>query len=154
MKNKITWIDIVRLLAPLRSSVGISLCTRAGPRANVVAKWGMNRRTATTSGVGDRAIDRPMMNMTDGMIFGRSRCREHGAENNCSGKRDFYLAKHCRISCLSRCGSAPNRLERPHARGDCKTHRFILEGQIDLMCIAKLLESGRVVSAVGRPIVI
>ena len=142
-------IDIGRPLAPLQSSPAIRWSTRARPRANVVAKWGMNRRTAATTGVGDRVIDRPMMNMTDGMIFGRSRCRERGAENNCSGKRDFYLAKHCRISCLSRCGSAPNRRERPHAKGDCKTQRFVPESQIDLMCIAKLLESGRVDQPAG-----
>jgi hypothetical protein len=35
-------------------------------------------------------------------------CREGGAENNCSGKRNLCLAKHCRISWLSVLGhSAP-----------------------------------------------
>jgi hypothetical protein len=34
------------------------------------------------------------MNMGDAMMLGRSRRREGGAENNCSGQHNFCLAEH------------------------------------------------------------
>jgi hypothetical protein len=37
------------------------------------------------------------INMGDAMMFGRGRCRESGAENNRSRKRNFYLAEHFRV---------------------------------------------------------
>jgi hypothetical protein len=79
--------------APLHSSPAIWSCTRARPGANIAAKWGMNWRTAATSGVGDRVINL-RMNMGDTMMLGRGRCREDGAENNRSGKRNFCPAEH------------------------------------------------------------
>ena len=58
-------------------------------------------------------------------------CREGGAESNCSGKRNLFLAKHCRISWLSVLGQrdiheqnlrghpgalvSKNPRERPHS---------------------------------------
>jgi hypothetical protein len=38
------------------------------------------------------------INMGNAMMLGRGRCRESGAENNRSGKRNFYFAEHFRIS--------------------------------------------------------
>jgi hypothetical protein len=60
----------------------------------------MNRRTAATIGVGGYVIN-PRMNMGDVMILVGGRRREGCAENNCSGKRNFHLAEHSRISLLS-----------------------------------------------------
>jgi hypothetical protein len=60
----------------------------------------MCRRTAATSGVGDHVISR-RMNLRDAMMLGRGRCREGSAENNRSGKRNFCLVDHFRISRLS-----------------------------------------------------
>ena len=41
------------------------------------------------------------INMGDAMMSGRGRCRKSGAENNRSGKRNFYLAEHFRVFRLS-----------------------------------------------------
>jgi len=41
------------------------------------------------------------MDMGDAMMLGGGQCREGGAENNRSGKRNFCLAWHVHISCLS-----------------------------------------------------
>jgi len=35
------------------------------------------------------------------MMLSRGQCRERSAENKCSGKRNFCLAWHVHISCLS-----------------------------------------------------
>jgi hypothetical protein len=83
----------------LHASIIPKWCTRARPRANVTAKWGMCRRTGTTYGVGDHVINLGAT-VRDPMMLGRGRCREGGAENNRSGKRNFCLAQHFRISAL------------------------------------------------------
>jgi hypothetical protein len=50
------------------------------------------------------------MNMGDAMMLGRGRCCEGTAENNSSGKRNYRLTAHLRISWLSRCGATRNGL--------------------------------------------
>jgi hypothetical protein len=50
------------------------------------------------------------MNMGDAMMLGRGRCCEGTAENNSSGKRNYHLTGHLRISRLSRCGATRNGL--------------------------------------------
>jgi hypothetical protein len=68
-----------------------------GCGACVTARWAAIRRTGTTNADGNHVINR-RMNTGDAMMLGRGRCREGGAQNNCGGKRNFYLAQHFCIS--------------------------------------------------------
>jgi hypothetical protein len=38
------------------------------------------------------------LTMGDAMMLGRGRCGQRTAKNNCSGKRNFYLARHFQVS--------------------------------------------------------
>jgi hypothetical protein len=62
-------------------------------RANVAAKWGMNRRTAATNAVGDHVVVR-RRNVADARVTPCSRCRGARAENNCNGKEESNATAH------------------------------------------------------------
>jgi hypothetical protein len=53
----------------------------------------MRRRTGATNGAGGRVINL-RMNTSDVMMLRRRRCRERGAENDRSAKRNFCPAQH------------------------------------------------------------
>ena len=80
-----------RSCSPQRSPA-IWRCTWARPRANVTAKWRMNRRTIATIVVGDHIIHLRTSISDAMMMFGCGPCWECGAKNNCSRKRNFCFA--------------------------------------------------------------
>jgi hypothetical protein len=73
------------------------------------------------------------INMGDAMMFGRGRCRESGAENNRSGKRNFYLAEHFRVSRLSFATQPENGWRYPANTVECKTTSVVPVCRIELM---------------------
>lgn len=88
--------DFSRAMNPICSSPAIRWRARTGPRANVAAKWRMNRRTAAT---GDHVINRRRMGIADTIMAGtmmpdRGRCREGGAKSDRGEQCEFYLAGH------------------------------------------------------------
>ena len=82
-----------RSCSPRRErSPAIWRCTWARPRANVTAKWRMNRRTVATIVVRDHIIDLRTSISRAMMMFGCGPCWECGAKNYCNRKRNFYFA--------------------------------------------------------------
>ena len=67
-----------------KSSPAVRWCTGTGTRANVAAKWRVNRRTARTCTVRTHIVNP----WTDAMMPGRSRCWQGDAENNRGEKRN------------------------------------------------------------------
>ena len=76
-------------VVPLKDLITIRWCTWARPRANVTAKWRMNRRTVATTVVGAHIIHLRTGISDAMMMFGCGPCWEYGAKNNCSRKRKF-----------------------------------------------------------------
>jgi hypothetical protein len=114
-----------------RVSPAIRWCARAGPRANVAAKRGMNRRTG---GTGDHVIDR-RLKTGDATSLGRGRCWKHGAENNRSCNRNFCCAEHFRISPSS--FAASPKLLAPtgqHTHGQGSPRKFGLPRKFAASC--------------------
>jgi hypothetical protein len=75
------------------SSPAIWWCAGPRPRASATARWSTIRRT--DAGIRDHVINYRRMDVGDPMMmFGRSPYRKCGANNNCSGKRNFCLAEH------------------------------------------------------------
>src|SRR4029077_12097327 len=60
----------------------------------------------------DRVVSRRLIRIGD-VMFGRSRCRDGGAEHNRRGKRNFCLTEHCCISywCGGRCSEANRTID-------------------------------------------
>jgi hypothetical protein len=85
-------------------AVVFQLARRTGRQTSGAARWATGRRTAAAA---ETRIRGRRIGIAGALMRRRGRCRQRGAENDCSGDRHCCPEQHFRISGLSRRGLMP-----------------------------------------------